>query len=124
MRDPLLALEQAARITKETILVTEIIDNNRQRIFNRLFGWMSDAMVRKIRHKLLGPSMIFRPVAAIGHPEETWWHLTLELLEQVLEVLGFSNIRISYHEPFFAQHNKSQLMYTLVANRTVPMKAI
>ena len=123
VRDPFLALEQAAAITNETIVITEILDNNRQKVINRLFGWLGNAVVRKIRNKLLGPSMIFRPITSVGHPEETWWHLTPELLEQYLSVLGFGDIRISYHRQFFAQHNKSQLMYTIVANRTVPVKA-
>ena len=122
VRDPLSALEQAARITKETIIVTDILDNNRQKMVNRLAGWLGDAVVRRIRHKLLGPSVIFRPDAAVGHPEETWWHLTPELIERFLAVVGFGDSRISYHNQFFAQHNKSQLMYTIVATRTVPMK--
>ncbi|MFD2937115.1 class I SAM-dependent methyltransferase [Spirosoma flavum] len=122
VRDPFLALEQASRITKETIVITEILDNNRQKVFNRLFGWLGDSAVRKIRSKLLGPSIIFRPIAAVGHPEETWWHFTPEILEQFLYVLGFGDVHISYHNQFFAQHNKSQLMYTLVATRTVPIK--
>jgi hypothetical protein len=121
VRDPFLALKQAAQITKETIVITEILDNNRQKIINRLFGWLGTSTVRKIRSKLLGPSMIFRPNAILGHPEETWWHLTPELLEQFLGVMGFGDIHISYHKQFFAQHNKSQLMYTIVANRTVPI---
>ncbi|GAB2581777.1 class I SAM-dependent methyltransferase [Spirosoma areae] len=122
VRDPFLALEQVSRITKETIVITEILDNNRQKIINRLFGWLGNAAVRKIRQKLLGPSMIFRPITSVGHPEETWWHLTPELLEQFLAVLGFGDVQISYHNQFFAQHNKSQLMYTIVASRTVPME--
>ncbi len=124
VRDPFLALEQAARITQETIVITEILDNSRQKLFNRLLGWLGNKTVRKIRHKFIGPSMIFRPNASIGHPEETWWHLTPELLEQFLGVLGFGDIRISYHEQFFAQHNRTQLMYTIVANRTVPMRTV
>jgi SAM-dependent methyltransferase len=120
VRDPFLALQQAARITRETIVITEILDNNRQKIINSLFSWLSTSTVRKIRHKLLGPSMIFRPITSIGHPEETWWHLTPELLEQFLAVLGFGDIKISYHKQFFAEHNATKLMYTLVANRTVP----
>ena len=122
VRDPFLALQQAARLTKETIVITEVIDNNRQQLFNRLFGWLGTATVRRIRHKLLGPSMIFRPIASIGLPEETWWHLTPELLEEFLKVLGFADVRITYHEQAFAQHNRSAFMYTLVANRTVPLK--
>lgn len=121
VRDPFLALQQAARITSETIVITEILDNNRQKIINNLFSWLGADTVRRIRHKLLGPSMIFRPITAVGHPEETWWHLTPELLEQFLSVLGFANIQISYHNQLFAEHNKNQLMYTLVAKRTVPM---
>lgn len=123
VRDPFRAVEQAAWITKETIVITEILDNNRQLVINQLFGWLGSAVVRKIRNKLLGPSMIFRPIARIGLPEETWWHLTPELLEAFLKVLGFGDIQITYHQQLFAQHNKSQLMYTLVANRTVPIKA-
>ncbi len=124
VRDPFLAIEQAAKITKETIVITEILDNNRQKIINQLFGWMGESTVRKIRSKLLGPSMIFRPIAKIGHPEETWWHFTPEILEQFLQVLGFGDIQVKYHKQFFAQHNKIQLMYTIVANRTVPIKEV
>lgn len=122
VRDPLSALEQVARITKETIIVTDILDNNRQKLFNRLAGWLGNAVVRRMRHKLLGSSMILRPDAAVGHPEETWWHLTPELIEQFLGVVGFGDSRISYHRQFFAQHGRNQLMYTIVATRTVPMK--
>jgi len=122
VRDPFLALQQAARLTKETIVITEMIDNNRQRLFNRLFGWLGTATVRRIRHKLLGPSMIFRPIAHLGYPEETWWHLTPELLEEFLKVLGFADVRITYHKQQFIQHNRSAFMYTLVANRTVPLE--
>ncbi|MGF7214497.1 hypothetical protein GGR92_000637 [Spirosoma lacussanchae] len=123
IRDPFLALQQAARITRETIIITDILDNNRQRLVNTLFGWLGKGAVRTIRQKLFGPSMIFRPDPAIGHPEETWWHLSPELLEKALGVLGFGDIQISYHTQYFAQHHKSQLMYTLVAQRTVPMRA-
>lgn len=121
VRDPFLALQQAASITKETIIVTEVLDNNRQKAFNWLFSWLGMATVRKWRNKLMGPSMIFRPDAAVGYPEETWWHLTPELLERFLGVLGFGDVRITYHEQRFAQHKKHHLMYTIVANRTVPM---
>lgn len=122
VRDPFLALEQVAKITRETIIVTEILDTGRQKVINQLFGWMGESAVRKIRKKLLGPSLIFRPNAAVGHPEETWWHFTPEFLEQALRVLGFGDIQIKYHKQYFAQHNKTQLMYTIVAKRTVKMK--
>lgn len=121
VRDPFLALQQASLITKETIIITEVLDNNRQKAFNWLFSWLGDAAIRKWRNKLMGPSMIFRPNAAIGSPEETWWHLTPELLERFLGVLGFGDVKITYHEQHFSQHNKQHLMYTIVANRTVPM---
>ncbi len=122
VRDPFLALQQAASITKETIVVTEVVDNNRQRIFNRLFSWLGAAAVRRIRHKILGPSMIFRPIARLGSPEETWWHLSPELLEEFLNVLGFGDVTITYHRQHFAQHNRTELMYTLVAHRNAPLK--
>ena len=121
VRDPFLALQQAAQITRETIVITEVLDNTRQELFNRLFSWLGTDMLRTIRQKFLGPSLIFRPITSIGQPEETWWHLTPELLEQFLAVLGFSDVRITYHRQFFAQHNTYLLMYTLVANRTVPL---
>lgn len=64
VRDPFLALQQAAQITKETIVITEVLDNRRQEIFNHLFGWLGEAVLRKIRGKLLGPSMILRPITS------------------------------------------------------------
>ena len=122
VRDPFLALQQAASITKETMIVTEVVDNSRQKVFNKLFGWLGTDTVRKMRRKILGPSMIFRPVARLGTPEETWWHLTPELLEEFLAVLGFGKVTITYHQQQFAQHNRNEFMYTLVAQRTVPLK--
>lgn len=122
VRDPLLALQQAANITKETLVITEVIDNNRQKLFNRLFGWLGPATLRRIRRKIMGPSMILRPVARLGTPEETWWHLSPELLEEFLDVLGFGDVTITYHQQPFVQHHRTELMYTLVAHRTVPMK--
>lgn len=121
VENPFRALHQASIITKETIIVTDIIDNQRQLLFNKLFGWMGNSWVRRIRSKILGPSMIFRPVASVGHPEETWWHLTPELIEEYLRVLGFADITFSYHQQPFVQHDKTHFLYTIVAKRTQPI---
>lgn len=123
VRDPFLALEQAARLTRETIVITEILDDDRPLLIDRLFGWLGNGAVRRIRHSLVGPSILFRPAADVGHFGETLWYryLTPELLGAVLRVQGFSNIRITYHWQHLVRQNRRQRMYTLVANRTVPM---
>lgn len=122
--NPFLALRQAARITRETIVITGILANTRQRLLHRLFGRLGATTERKIRHGLLGLFRLFRPAAVTSRCEETGGHPTPEQLEKFLPVLGFKAIRISYHRQQFTQQNKAIPMYTLVANRTVPMRFV
>ena len=122
--NPLLAIQQAACITRETIVITERLDTTRQPVIDRLFGWLGTSAVRKICHRLVEPSGLSQPLVAIGNLEETGQSLTPELLVEFLRVLDFGDVRISYHRQHLAQHNKTILMYTLVANRTVSLRSV
>jgi SAM-dependent methyltransferase len=119
--NPLFALQLAARITRETIVVTERRDDTQPQIISRLLGWLGAATGRTIRRGEMGSSLIAQSLASIGHPEGTGHHLTPELLKESLRVLGFGDIRISYHRQPVVGSNKSIPMYTLVANRTEPI---
>ncbi len=124
INNPLLALQQAARITRETIVVTERRDTTRQQIISRLFGWLGASTVRKICHRVMGPLVISQPPVSIDYPEGTGYQLTPELLKESLRVLGFGEVHISYHHQHVNQQNQRVPMYTLVANRTVPMPSV
>nr|WP_293840555.1 hypothetical protein [uncultured Arsenicibacter sp.] len=120
-RDPLLAIQQAARVTREKIIITEVLDTRRQTMLHRFrTGWAGRVFTR-LRNKIAGPSMVLRPNRRAEGPLETWWHISPELLIQYLEVLGFGDIKMTYHEQTYRSNNKKQLMYTLVATRTEKM---
>ncbi|OIN57012.1 class I SAM-dependent methyltransferase [Arsenicibacter rosenii] len=120
-RDPLLAIQQAARVTREKIIITEILDNRRQSILHTFTSGWAGRLLSRIRQKVSGPSMILRPNRQAQGPLETWWHISPELLIQYLNVLGFGDVKMTYHEQTYRSNNNKQLMYTLVATRTEKM---
>ncbi|WP_020601568.1 class I SAM-dependent methyltransferase [Spirosoma spitsbergense] len=122
--NPLLALQQAARITRETIVITAMLNNTRPPIIDRLFGRLATSTMRKIRHRFTGPPVASESLAAVDPFEETGGQLTPERLDDFLYALGFGDVRINYHRQHVARHDKPLLMYTLVANRTESMQSV
>jgi hypothetical protein len=98
LRDPFYALENALRLTRETGIVTEPIDDNMQ---------VDSGEAR----------MIFNPDAQTGKPNDTWWTLSPELVKRFLAVLGFEDVTVSYHTQVF-EKTRQIPHYTLVAHRT------
>ncbi len=102
LRDPFLALESILRLTRETVIVADMIPR-RQALL-----WLLGRFFR--------PKMTFEPHIDRKDPKETWWSLSPEVIRRMLGVLGFEKTRVVYHrQPF---HGSPRLFYTLVGTRT------
>ncbi len=99
VRDPFLALQNALRLTRETVIVTEPF-------------WPRLAFVGR----LVRPAMAFRPDARTGEPRETWWTLTPDVVRAFLGVLGFEDAEVRHHVQ--TADGRPQRMFTVVARRT------
>jgi hypothetical protein len=94
LRDPLMALQRFAGITRESLIITDTLEKDQG--LSRF------------------PVMFFRPNIRDGNIG-TWWWTTPKLYRTILEVMGFT--KFTYHE-FRAKHaGGSADMYTLVAGR-------
>lgn len=106
LRDPFLALQNALRLTRETVVIVEplVIQSWWKR---RLLDWLA------------GPSPRFFPDFHTGEPKETWWVLGPEVIRRFVGVLGFEDVTVTYHrQPF---RGRPIPLYTLVGRRTVPL---
>ena len=104
LRDPFLALHNAAQITSETMVVCDLLPG-------------AHALSRAIA-ALMGRSMQFKPRFTKNRPWETWWNLPPKLVVEFLGVLGFEKTVLTYHtQPL---KGRRMPMYTIVATRTKP----
>ena len=105
VRDPFRALERAAGLTRETIVVTDAS--------SRRLEYLS-GLLRTIGFRL--PLMSFLPNYRTGEYSDTWWKLSPEIVKSFLGVLGFENSRVS-HATYSNLWGKTKL-FTVVAHRT------
>ena len=104
LRDPFLALHNAARLTTQTMIVADILPGA-----HPLSRWTS---------RLLGRAQLFKPRFARNGPWETWWNLPPALVVEFLGVLGFEKSVVTYHsQPL---QGRAMPMYTVVGTRTKP----
>lgn len=99
LRDPLRALESAARLRPQTIVVTEHIRPRRLGVFP--------------------PSQrrcpIFLPDGDAGKPLDTWWFFTPEAIANLLAIVGYRTERVVRHVQSYREHRMR--MCTVVAHR-------
>jgi SAM-dependent methyltransferase len=95
LRDPFSALEQALRLTRETVVVTD-----------RLMP-------------LKGPTMEFVPDHREQEWNGTWWWLAPAAIERFVALLGFESTEVKYHKQ---RHLSGEIdLYSVVGHRTVPL---
>ena len=104
LRDPFLALHNAARITGETMIVSELVPGSHP--LARLAG------------RFAGRSQRFKPRFAKNRPWDTWWELPPRLIVEYLGVLGFERTVVTRHSQSLL--GRRLPMYTVVATRTKP----
>lgn len=108
LRDPFYALQKVARLTKETIVVTEPIA---QRAFPFI---VFTELLEKVG--LRTPLMMFAPFYKRGH-SHTWWYSTPAAIRQFVEVLGFGKHATRFHARARTQGHRFPF-YTVVSHRT------
>ncbi len=104
LRDPFLALHNAAQITTETMIVCDLLPG-------------ANAISRLVA-PLLGRFMWFKPRFAKNKPWETWWALSPRLIVEFLGVLGFERTSVTYHKQLLL--GRRMPMFTVVGTRTKP----
>jgi SAM-dependent methyltransferase len=105
LRDPLLALQRAAQLTRETLIVTESM--------NRRLGLLVDY----VRRRISPGAMIFLPRVELDGPTTTWWALSPTVIARCIKVLGFEDVTVKYHY----QHRENvgrTLFWTVIGRRT------
>lgn len=104
LRDPFLALHNAAQVTGDTMIVAELLPGAHP--LSRLLALG------------MGRTMQFKPRFAKNRPWETWWNLPPQTVVEFLGVLGFEKSVVSYHTQRLK--GRRMPMYTVVATRTKP----
>jgi hypothetical protein len=96
LRDPFLALQRAAVLARQTLVVTDVMP-----------GWGDETN----NHPLT-----FIPDPANPDMNDSWCYLAPGLVERYLHILGFPRTAISYHQPLFQGHPAP--LYTVTGSRT------
>lgn len=93
-RSPVAILESCARLVKETVIITEIHDES------------------------LGEGPVCSLVPTAGNKAwDTWWRFTPRFFTQFLEVLGFTEHQVTFHQQL-ADKNPLN-MFTVISSRPV-----
>jgi hypothetical protein len=108
-RDPFAALASALRLTRTTVVVTELRD--------RLSLPPAVSQVKRVLpRRLRQPAMRFLPDWRTGRDPDGWWRLSPELVVDFVGVLGFEDTTVSYHtQPY---KGRPRRMFTVVGRRT------
>lgn len=101
LRDPFLALQNALRLTRETVIVTEPL-------------WSADRF-----GQYATPCMEFLPDPKDTSPVVTWWFLSPPVVQKFLAMLGFEESSVTTSRHIY----KGRVVYvfTVVAQRTQPL---
>ncbi|MBV8726172.1 MAG: hypothetical protein JO233_00170 [Candidatus Eremiobacteraeota bacterium] len=102
LRDRFLALCNAARLTRETILVTDVV--------------VPDASSETATPTQRLPLMYFVPDFRKGDPLAAWWYLTPEIVAAFLGLLGFKKSEVTY--PTQRSRWGDKPLFSVVAKRT------
>ena len=135
LRDPFLALANAARFAREAVVVTDVLHEYpdagrvladglapdqprptwRERLIRRLGGEVAGG-----RNSV--PAMVFLPDAAdpvLKQRLNSWWRFTPATVERMLGVLGFGDATVTTHWQRYTGGHRTRL-FTVVARRTAP----
>ncbi|MDQ6880359.1 MAG: hypothetical protein M3082_22175 [Candidatus Dormibacteraeota bacterium] len=118
VRDPFLALEKALALTREMVIVTDLVRLRSLSTWHRVSG-------RILRQRRAAPSLRFLPDWRTSEPKDTWWRLSPQTIQEFVGVLGFEQTSVTYHyqafvhkEPDGHTRNARLRHFTLVGKRT------
>jgi SAM-dependent methyltransferase len=101
LRDPFLALQNAARYARESMVVVD--------------GVPRRYMYMRMLDRLGLPIQILAPDPRKGAPSDGWWFLTPSIVRQYLGILGFRKTTTTYSRPLFEGSRRT--VFTIVAHR-------
>ena len=101
LRDPFLAIQKAASVARETLVITDLLALSFDQAAATILG--------------KGRLIRFMPDASACSPFETWWGLSPHFIAQAVQVLGFTDIQFSIHRQRYATREMD--LYTIVARR-------
>jgi hypothetical protein len=126
LRDPFRALHRASLLTKEAMVVTDMLPD-RPLSFNPSILRRAKRWVRKniLKQEIeLGrdvPYMEFLPNFRLVNHREAWWSLPPRVIQEFLGVLGFEDSKVTYFEVNIAGSKAKSRYYNIVAKRTRPI---
>lgn len=115
LRDPFRALEQAAKLTAETIIVTDIVPpckSSGRGLLERLLGRLCHRF--SVRNR---PTAFFVPDPPSSQNDLTWWYISPVAVVRFLNVLDFPDSRVSHHSQYYVPEKRMIPHYTVVASR-------
>lgn len=115
VRDPFLALQNALRLTKETVIITDGLPGRLEVILEVILGMLHFPV--KLRDSFHSPRMTFYPTPREPERVDTWWRLSPEILKRMLAILGFEDTTVNFHWQIF-ENGKKVRLYTIVGRRT------
>jgi hypothetical protein len=115
LRDPFLALQKASALTEEAIIVTDLMSIVPRQIYFP-FRLLPRA-IRRITVNRILYAPLFMPKPEKKFPWDGWWGLTPELVERFLQILGFTDTKITYHQQKYTFKPKLVNLFTVVGRR-------
>jgi len=108
MRDPFLAMQRSLALTRETVIVTDMLPRS---------DLLSMKGLRRLVPGVLKqPVMSFAPDPVLQRPTDTWWKLHPEIVQRFLGVLGFEKTQVTMHTQLF--RGRRLRLFTVVGTRT------
>ena len=101
LRDPFLAMQKAASVARDTLVITDLLMLSYDQAVATVLG--KGRLVR------------FMPDASTCSPFETWWGVSPHFIAEAVQVLGFKDIHFSVHRQRHATREMD--LYTIVARR-------
>jgi SAM-dependent methyltransferase len=96
LRDPFLALQSGLKLTRDTVIISEVL--------------------RGQEIPTARPFLEFLPDADTVEPKDTWWDIRPEWVVRAIGVLGFEETEIHYHTQQY--DGKDNHCYTVIGKRT------
>lgn len=128
LQNPFLALQNALRLTRESVVVTDLLsmDHVIGWPVRRLRMWLAGLPLvpRALRMQLAALPMSFLPNPRTHLPRNGWWSLSPEAIQRVLNILGFERTTVGYHlqrHDGSARPGRRVPWFTVVGHRTRPL---
>tara|TARA_B100001057_G_scaffold499756_1_gene611652 strand:+ start:2350 stop:3174 length:825 start_codon:yes stop_codon:yes gene_type:complete len=113
LQNPFLAMQKMLSHTKEKIIITELGGYTRIKSYRNILR----NLIKRFR-PTPPPTMTFLPVQ--NRAPFKWWQLSPEIIVNMANILGFEKSTVTYHKQIAS--GRTVWMYTVVCERTVPIK--